>query len=153
MRYSFSVGEKDHPCNAESECKLLFSCWISVSPNVVHISYLSHSKEGFELEDLDLSWCDEISEAGLNTFCSHPSSIKCVSFRHLPASDLTLMLIAENFRQLTHLVLSTVSDISDQAVVKLAENIPQLEVVDISWNSGENFILHCYWYICPIHCN
>ncbi|KAL5015892.1 hypothetical protein ScPMuIL_005481 [Solemya velum] len=92
-------------------------------------------QEGFQLEDLDLSWCEEISEAGLNIFCSRPSCIKCISFRHLPASDLTLMLIAENFRQLTHLVLSTVSDISDQAVVKLAENIPQLEVIDISWNS------------------
>ncbi|XP_064607051.1 F-box/LRR-repeat protein fbxl-1-like [Liolophura sinensis] len=90
------------------------------------------------VESLDLAWCDEITETGVNTLLSrdHPN-LRTLSLHQGPASDHTLTLLAEHCSQLTSLVLCSVRfGIDDEAVVNLAQRLPHLTKIDISWNSG-----------------
>ncbi|CAG2186128.1 unnamed protein product [Mytilus edulis] len=89
-----------------------------------------------KFEELDLSWCDEVTVQGLNALCRKPSPLKKLSFRHCPASTMTLALMAENFKQLQNLNICSVDSITDASMVYLAENLPLLQEIDASWNSG-----------------
>ncbi|CAC5357286.1 unnamed protein product [Mytilus coruscus] len=89
-----------------------------------------------KFEELDLSWCDEVTVQGLNALCRKPSTLKKLSFRHCPATPMTLALMAENFKQLQNLNICSVDSITDSSVVYLVENLPLLREIDISWNSG-----------------
>lgn len=51
---------------------------------------------------------------------------------------MTLALMAENFKQLQNLNICSVDSITDASMVYLAENLPLLQEIDASWNSGNN---------------
>lgn len=89
-----------------------------------------------KFQELDLSWCDEVTVQGLNSLCRKSSSLTKLSFRHCPATSLTLSLMAENLKQLQSLNICSVDSITDASVVYLVENLPLLQEIDIGWNSG-----------------
>ncbi|CAH1801408.1 unnamed protein product [Owenia fusiformis] len=88
------------------------------------------------LTNLDLSWCEELTETGLNEIVTKCTYLEVLSLRKLPASKVTLFKMAKHCRYLSSLNLSGLRGIDDTAIVSLVSRLPQLEKVDISWNSG-----------------
>ncbi|KAJ8313411.1 hypothetical protein KUTeg_009039 [Tegillarca granosa] len=93
------------------------------------------------LTELDLSWCEDLTERGLNFLCTKCVKLKSLSLRHCSASDLTLRLMAENLQNLTFLNISGIDtfgdhSIDDSSVISLVGNLHNLQYVDLSWNSG-----------------
>ncbi|KAH3830064.1 uncharacterized protein LOC127876598 isoform X2 [Dreissena polymorpha] len=90
------------------------------------------------LTHLDLSWCEDISEKGINNICMKCSNLKCLYLKKCPISDSTLQLLAENARDIEELSVE-VSDLkedmlTDSGLIVLSENLTKLRILDISWN-------------------
>ncbi|KAK3095781.1 hypothetical protein FSP39_019008 [Pinctada imbricata] len=88
------------------------------------------------LESLDLSWCDEeVTQRGLNVLCSKEGpNLKSLSLRMLPATNLTLALIAKNLWNLRSINLSSVKAINNESIISLVKSLRLLDCVDLSWN-------------------
>ncbi|XP_041356528.1 uncharacterized protein LOC121373819 [Gigantopelta aegis] len=95
---------------------------------------LIHRVASSRIVDLDCSWCEDLTEEGVNLIASCCSALRVLNLRHCPATDKTLDLLADNCNLLENIELSGVQDITDVAVVNLVSHLPLLQVIDISWN-------------------
>ena len=94
----------------------------------------------FQLDDLDLSWCEEISEDGLNRVARHCHTLRRLLLRSCPLSERTLHLLADNCTNLRHLNLSSFDGLGDSHLVALALRLKHVEHLDISWSLCMLFI-------------
>ena len=91
-----------------------------------------------QLRELDLSWCEEVTEAGVDHVATHCVGLRSLVLRHCTTSIHSLHLLVANCTNLTHLNLSDVHVVVDSLLVSLALSLKQLCVLDVSWNSGES---------------
>ncbi|XP_035829074.1 uncharacterized protein LOC101862000 [Aplysia californica] len=89
------------------------------------------------LQELDLSWCEEIEEdTELNQLLSACKVLRQLRLRACPLSARCLELIAENCTQLTELsIASNMNTVLDESVIHLSEHLPLLEIIDLGWNT------------------
>lgn len=103
------------------------------------------------LKSLDISYCQELTERGTNSFLRKKSCVTSFSVRQGALSDLSLGLLCDNFQQLRNVNLASVKSITGSGLVSLAKNIRHLDFIDLSWASGsslqddviEAFLMHC----------
>nr|XP_022308484.1 uncharacterized protein LOC111114467 isoform X2 [Crassostrea virginica] len=88
------------------------------------------------LKSLDLSYCQELSENGINSFLRKKSSMTSFGVRQGALSDLSLGLMCDNFRQLRSLDIASVKFITGSGLITLAKNLHHLESIDLSWTSN-----------------
>ena len=86
---------------------------------------------------MELSWCEEISEAGLDEIASKCTTLKTFHARQGKLSADSLINLTQNCTGLTCLNLSSVESLTDNVVLDMACNLHHMKVLDISWNSGK----------------
>ncbi|XP_013411634.1 F-box/LRR-repeat protein 2-like [Lingula anatina] len=89
-----------------------------------------------KLEDLDLSWCENITEDGLNEIATACSQLRSLTLRRCPATANTLKLLSENCPLLTSLNLSGIGSMNEDVVISChwVTRLDLLEQLDLSWN-------------------
>lgn len=92
----------------------------------------------FKLKSLDISYCQELTERGINSFLRRKSCVTSFSVRQGALSDLSLGLLCDNFQQLRSLNLASVKSITGSGLISLAKNLRHLDFVDLSWASGSS---------------
>ncbi|KAK3595456.1 hypothetical protein CHS0354_003448 [Potamilus streckersoni] len=98
------------------------------------LNTISKGRCALKLKELDLCWCEEITEKGINMVCSECHSLESLHLKKCPVTDLSVTLLAENCPRMKVLVISSVTDITDASVIYLSEHLHQLQELDISWN-------------------
>ncbi|XP_078328921.1 uncharacterized protein LOC111114467 [Crassostrea virginica] len=104
------------------------------------------------LKSLDLSYCQELSENGINSFLRKKSSMTSFGVRQGVLSDLSLGLMCDNFRQLRSLDIASVKFITGSGLITLAKNLHHLESIDLSWTSNsclEDDVIFSFLTYCP----
>ncbi|KAL4228968.1 hypothetical protein ACF0H5_012008 [Mactra antiquata] len=91
------------------------------------------------LTSLDLSWCEEITDAGINVICSNCNNLKTLQLGKCQVSDMGLKLLSETCQDLTEITVQNgfameEEIISDEGIIAIATNLIHLTIVDISWN-------------------
>ncbi|KAK6185484.1 hypothetical protein SNE40_007706 [Patella caerulea] len=87
------------------------------------------------VKEIDLAWCEEITDEGINALMSSCSALQNLNLHHCSITEKPLFGMAEKCRNICTLSLSSIKGISDQAVIELAKNPCLLEEIDISWNT------------------
>nr|XP_034319047.1 uncharacterized protein LOC117687055 [Crassostrea gigas]XP_034319048.1 uncharacterized protein LOC117687055 [Crassostrea gigas] len=103
------------------------------------------------LKSLDISYCQELTERGINSLLRKKSCVTSFSVRQGALSDLSLGLLCDNFRQLRSLNIASVKSITGNGLISLAKSLRHLDFIDLSWASGsslqddviEAFLTHC----------
>jgi hypothetical protein len=98
------------------------------------IEYNKYENITFQLQELDLSWCEEITEEGLNQVALRCRSLRRWLLRQCPLTDTTIQLVAENCINLRHLNLSSFYGLVDRHLVALSLRLKHMEHLDISWS-------------------
>ncbi|XP_078330513.1 uncharacterized protein LOC111111767, partial [Crassostrea virginica] len=104
------------------------------------------------LKSLDVSYCQELSENGINSFLRKKSSVTSFGVRQGALSDLSLGLMCDNFRQLRSLDIASVKFITGSGLITLAKNLQHLESIDLSWTSNsclEDDVILSFLTYCP----
>nr|XP_022306081.1 uncharacterized protein LOC111112667 isoform X1 [Crassostrea virginica] len=104
------------------------------------------------LKSLDVSYCQELSENGINSFLRKKSSVTSFGVRQGVLSDLSLGLMCDNFRQLRSLDIASVKSITGRGLITLAKNLHHLESIDLSWTSNsclEDDVILSFLTYCP----
>lgn len=101
----------------------------------ITLSYLAkHCSE--KLKNLNVSWCDELTNEGLESIVQHCSELETLCIRQSDATVKTLQLISVNCSNLKYLDLSSVTCYDDQLLVVMSSCLKFLEKLDISWNAA-----------------
>jgi F-box/leucine-rich repeat protein 2/20 len=93
----------------------------------------------FQLQSLDLSWCENLTIEGVNLVAKTCTLLKKLELRQCAVTDETLDLLGNHCPRLEELNLSNV-DITDDGVVGLSQRLAMLTHLDISWNQGTTLI-------------
>lgn len=91
-----------------------------------------------KLKSLDISYCQELTERGINSLLRKKSCVTSFSVRQGALSDLSLGLLCENFRQLRNVNLASVKSITGNGLISLAKSLRHLDFIDLSWASGSS---------------
>lgn len=91
-----------------------------------------------KLKSLDISYCQELTERGINSLLRKKSCVTSFSVRQGTLSDLSLGLLCENFRQLRSLNIASVKSITGNGLISLAKSLRHLDFIDLSWASGSS---------------
>lgn len=91
-----------------------------------------------KLKSLDISYCQELTERGINSLLRKKSCVTSFSVRQGTLSDLSLGLLCDNLRQLRSLNIASVKSISGNGLISLAKSLRHLDFIDLSWASGSS---------------
>ncbi|XP_048580508.1 uncharacterized protein LOC5516976 [Nematostella vectensis] len=101
------------------------------------------------LQDLDLSWCEDVTDVGISRVATSCVNLRTLSLRQCDASGVSMDMLTANCHAMTSLKLSGVTNLTDSMVSCLAFYMPQLDIIDLSWNSSltdvgiSAVLLHC----------
>ena len=102
-----------------------------------------------QLTDLDLSWCEDITDNGMATVAASCRNLRHLGLRQCAAAENTLNSLAACCHFMTSLNIAGMDHLDDDIVVALATNMPLLVDADLSWNSSltdnaiQALLLHC----------
>lgn len=91
-----------------------------------------------KLKSLDISYCQELTERGINSLLRKKSCVTSFSVRQGTLSDLSLGLLCDNFRQLRSINIASVKSITGNGLISLAKSLRHLDFIDLSWASGSS---------------
>ncbi|XP_077997065.1 uncharacterized protein LOC144450342 [Glandiceps talaboti] len=91
---------------------------------------------GPKIKDLDISWCEEVTDNGISAVVESCTSLESLSLRQCPATDDTLMTMADKCVHLSNLNLCGVEELSDTAVTVMVSRFHYLQKIDLSWNAN-----------------
>ncbi|XP_068711502.1 uncharacterized protein [Montipora foliosa] len=91
---------------------------------------------GGKLKELDVSWCEDLTDHGMSMMANSCSSLQYLSLRQCAASHLTLSALAQNCHLISSLDIAGVNSLTDEGLGNLARNMPHLRDIDASWNSS-----------------
>ena len=89
-----------------------------------------------QLKVLDLSWCEDLTDRGMSIIANSCPSLQHLSLRQCSASTFTLDALAANGRHMSYLNIAGIDGLTDVALGSMAENMPLLNEIDVSWNSS-----------------
>jgi hypothetical protein len=89
--------------------------------------------EGFLLETINLSWCDNIDLTALEIVAHQCHHLKFAYLRNSLVDSACLCKLAENNISLLELYVPRCDDLDDTAAVAVANHCRRLHVLDISW--------------------
>ena len=89
-----------------------------------------------QLTVLDLSWCEDLTDSGMSIIANRCPSLQHLSLRQCSASTLTLDALAANCHHISCLNIAGVDGLTDVSLGSMAENMPLLKEIDVSWNSS-----------------
>ena len=97
----------------------------------------------FKLKHLNISWCEELTSAGLETVGGGCPELETLAMRQCLTTPTAIDVITGHCTSLRVLDLSGVNCIDDFLLVRLAAGLRRLETLDISWNIGEPYV-YCH---------
>lgn len=92
----------------------------------------------FQLRSLNISYCQELTERGINAFLRKQSCMESFSARYGALTNLSLGLLSSNFRMLRSLNIASVEAISGSGLVSMMKSLHYLEFIDLSWAGGSS---------------
>lgn len=92
----------------------------------------------FQLRSLNISYCQELTERGINAFLRKQSCMESFSARQGALTNLSLGLLSSNFRMLRSLNIASVEAISGSGLVSMMKSLHYLEFIDLSWAGGSS---------------
>ncbi|KAK3750581.1 hypothetical protein QZH41_018189, partial [Actinostola sp. cb2023] len=105
--------------------------------SVTDISMYSIAEKcGEKLRDLDLSWCEDLTDKGMSAVATSCSGLRSLALRQCAASYVTIATLSSCCHGLTSLNVAGIHQLTDQMVATMATSMPNLTFVDLSWNSG-----------------
>ena len=91
------------------------------------------------LQQLELSWCDEVSTDVLNHSLAKCPNLASIALRNTTANSSSVHTVAMYcYRMLTKLDISSCSDVNNTCMLHLAETCVSLRFLDISWSFIED---------------
>ncbi|XP_031574935.1 uncharacterized protein LOC116308603 isoform X2 [Actinia tenebrosa] len=91
-------------------------------------------KCGDKLRDLDLSWCEELTDRGRCAMAESCTGLQSFALRQCTASRITMETLSIYCQSMTSLNVSSVGQLTDEVVTTMVTSMPNLTFVDISWN-------------------
>ena len=91
------------------------------------------------MDELELVWCEDISDSGLRHIAARCTNLKNLQLKHRILSRETLLEIADNCSEMETLHLSAVSCVTNDIVESLALKMVNIDTLDLSWNNGREF--------------
>ena len=95
----------------------------------------------FQLSALDLSWCEEVEEAGLNQLLALCPLLTTLSLRCCPVTPRTLLVLAQSCTAIQQLDISGATELEDDGIVCLAKALRNLTILDLSRNCGKGWLV------------
>ena len=101
------------------------------------------------MKELDLSWCEDVTDRGLSAVASSCSALQLLGMRQCSVGQDTLYSLATTCHFMTSLNIAGIDTLTDKMLGSLARNMPLLMEVDVSWNSSLTdsgiaaLLLHC----------
>ncbi|XP_056002186.1 uncharacterized protein LOC125662696 [Ostrea edulis] len=92
------------------------------------------------LRSLNISYCQELTERGINAFLRKQSCMESFSARQGALTNLSLGLLSSNFRMLRVLNIASVEAISGSGLVSMMKSLHYLEFIDLSWAGGSSLL-------------
>ncbi|XP_072174296.1 uncharacterized protein [Diadema setosum] len=106
---------------------------------------------GPKLQELELLWCDDITDRGLLLVAQRCPSLQTLQLRQRAMCVDTLLAFAQNCPDLQHVGLSGISCVCDDVMETLGGRLRKLQTLDISWNSGlTNHAVSVILSTCPL---
>lgn len=96
-----------------------------------------------QIEELDLSWCEEVTTEGLFEVVRNCSQLTLLYLRQLALSEELLMSVARQCTQLRHVDLTNTHIVCDSHLIVMSLHLKQLETLDLSWNLGKHSVPTC----------
>nr|XP_006813346.1 PREDICTED: uncharacterized protein LOC102802577 [Saccoglossus kowalevskii] len=119
--------------NHESNLNSLYLAEVNITDKTLHTiaQFL-----GSQLINLDISWCEDVTDSGLLSIAKSCTSLASLKMRKCPASDIALITISENCPNIKQISLSGADKITNAGITVMAKSLSWLVFVDISWNSN-----------------
>jgi hypothetical protein len=87
-----------------------------------------------QLRELDVSWCDRLSEEGVADVCRASPYLRSLTAKCVPLGDTILSVLASACPALTNLNLDRCGQISDDGLRAVVAGCRRVESVNISWS-------------------
>lgn len=88
------------------------------------------------LKQLDLSWCENITDKGVIQLLSSCTELSSLDLRQCEVTADTVKALAKYGGNLTSLGLCGIKGLNDASCQEMVKSMPHLRTVDFSWNSS-----------------
>ena len=133
LNLSFCVSITDTGLKSLSRLDSLRSVNLRSCDNVsdIGIAFLSEKENGSGLENLDVSFCANVTNMGLKHISTGFAKLKCLSMTTCSINDEGLKKMSKNLANLEELNIGQCVSITDDGLKSVCENMKGLKAIDL----------------------